>query len=152
MPKPGEFPIRENCDSTDPEEAFLWMFAALPGVSGGPLIMPVPYYRLVSKRLWDLGARPSEEPTLEWSAPSAQDPNWMTSPGHWVEAGSIPKLTEQDRARWAMARMSGQQKAELLEVLEGGVPFPDSPSGRVAGSLSEGQRVVVLSVLREAAG
>jgi hypothetical protein len=151
MPAKGEFPTRENCNPNDPEEAFLWMFAGLPHVKGAPLIMPIEYYRAVSKRLWDLGARPSDEPTLEWVPPSATEPNWLTSPGRWVPAGTGPRRTEHDEAKQAVARMSMQQKAELfkvLEALEAGEPLPDSPAGRVVNTLSFEQREVVLSVLR----
>lgn len=148
----GEFPTRENCNPNDPEEAFLWMFAALPHVRGAPLLMPVDYYRQVSKRLWELGARPVEEPTLEWVAPSANEPHWLTSPGRWVPAGQGPKRSESDLARDAVARMSRQQKAELRMALEDfadGKPLPDSPAGRVINTLSFEQREIVLSVLRE---
>lgn len=152
MPAKGVFPTRANCDLNDPEEAFLWMFAALPHVRGAPLIMPIEYYRQVSKRLWDLGARPSAEPVLEWVPPSATEPHWLTSPGRWVPAGEGPKRTERQEAKDAVARMSLQQKTELLKVLEAleaGDPLPDSPSGRVVNTLSFEQREVVLSVLRE---
>lgn len=149
MPEAGVFPTRENCDPTDPAEAFLWMFVAPPGVRGASLMLPIGYYRLMSERLWQLGARPVEEPTLEWVPPSANDPNWLTSPGSWVPAGTAPKPTEAEQARAAMARMSGQQKLELLTVLSAGEPYPDSPSGRVAESLSKEQRAVVLAALRE---
>jgi hypothetical protein len=148
----GEFPTRANCDPTNPTEAFLWMFAALPHTRGAPLIMPIEYWRAVSERLWDLGARPVEDPVLEWIAPTATDPNWLTSPGRWVPAGEGPKRSERDEARDAVSRMSMQQKAELLkvlEVLDSGGPLPDSPSGRVVNTLSFEQREVVLSVLRE---
>lgn len=151
MPSRGEFPTRENCDPNNPEEAFLWMFAALPHVRGAPLIMPIDYYRLVSKRLWELGARPMAEPELEWVAPSATEPHWLTSPGRWVPAGTAPKLTEDDEARNAVAKMSRQQKAELrlaLEQLEAGEQLPDTPAGRVVNTLSFRQREVVLAVLR----
>ena len=73
------FPTRENCNPDNPEEAFLWMFVALPHVKGGPLMMPVEFYRLVSKRLWELGARPVEEPTLQWVAPMATE-YWSLAP------------------------------------------------------------------------
>jgi hypothetical protein len=151
MPRKGEFPTRDNCDPNDPEEAFLWMFAALPHVRGAPLIMPTEYYRAVSKRLWDLGCRPTQEPTLEWVAPSATEPHWLTSPGRWVSACSAPKRTEQDDARHAIANMSMQQKAELLKVLEdleAGEPLADTPAGRVVNTLTFHQRDVVLEVLR----
>lgn len=147
----GDFPTRDNCDPNDPEEAFLWMFAALPHVKGAPLIMPVEYYRAVSKRLWDLGARPVQEPTLEWVAPTATEPHWLTSPGRWVPAGTRPVRSEQDEAKDAVAKMSLQQKAELLkalEALEAGDTLPDTPAGRVVNTLSFHQREIVLSVLR----
>ena len=151
MPRKGEFPTRENCDPTNPREAFLWMFAALPHVKGAPLIMPISYYEEISQRLWDLGARPTEEPTLEWVAPTATEPHWLTSPGRWVPAGTAPKRTEQDEARDAISRMSMQQRAELfkvLEALEAGGQIPDTPAGKVVNTLSFEQREVVLAVLR----
>lgn len=155
MLHPSEFPTRQNCDPNEPSEFALWAFVALPGVNGAPLIMPMSYYRLVSQRLWDLGFRQVEEPTLEWVPPTASDPNWITSPGKWVPAGSVPKPSDEEQAQAAMTRMTGQQKAELLAALEQGMTsgvFPDSPSGRVAESLSARQRQVVLQVLREQKG
>lgn len=151
MPRKGDFPTRENCDRNDPEEAFLWMFAALPHVKGAPLIMPIEYYRQVSKRLWDLGARPVEDPVLEWVPPSATEPHWITSPGRWVPAGTGPKRTELDEAKDAVARMSMQQKAELfkaLKSLEDGEPLPDTPAGKVVNTLNFEQRDMLLEVLR----
>lgn len=148
MPGPTQFPTRRNCDSANPEEAFLWMFAALPGVNGAPLIMPIEYYRLVSKRLWDLGCRPVEEPTLEWIPPSSCDANWMTSPGRWVEAGTGPRQTEEDEARAAIDQMTSQQRRELLDVLLAGEPFPETPSGRAVMGLIPRQREIVLKVLQ----
>lgn len=151
MPRKGDFPTRENCDPNDPEEAFLWMFAALPHVKGAPLIVPIEHYRDVSKRLWDLGARPVEDPVLEWVPPSATEPHWITSPGRWLPAGSGPKRTERDEAKDAVARMSMQQKAELFKVLQGlldGEPLPDTPAGKVVNTLNFEQRDVLLEVLR----
>jgi hypothetical protein len=127
------------------------MFAGLPLVKGAPLIMPIEYFRHVSKRMWDLGARPAAQPTLEWVAPSATEPNWLTSPGRWVPAGETPKRSERDQARDGIARMSLQQKAELLKALNAD-ELPDTPAGRVAQSLSEEQRRVVLEVLQEVSG
>jgi len=152
MPLDGDFPTRDNCDPTNPEEAFLWMFAALPHVKGAPLLMPIAYYRQISKRLWELGARPVEEPTLEWVAPTSTEPHWLTSPGRWVPAGTAPKPTEEDEAAAAVAKMSRQQKAELkhaLEALADGGVLPDTPAGRVVNTLSFHQREVVLAVLQK---
>lgn len=149
----GDFPTRANCDPHDPEEAFLWMFAAMPMVKGAPLLMPIDYWRHMSKRLWDLGCRPTEKPTLEWIPPTATDPNWLTSPGRWVPAGTAPKLSEDEEAALAVGRMAQQQKAELYSCLckwEVGEELPDSPSGRVAATLSDHQKKVVLKVLRNA--
>jgi hypothetical protein len=84
-------------------------------------------------------------------APSATEPNWLTSPGRWVPAGEAPKRSVHDQARDGIARMSLQQKAELLKALKAD-QLPDTPAGRVAQSLSEQQRRVVLEVLEEVSG
>ena len=147
----NDFPRKDNCDPTNPYQAFLWMFVALPMQRGGALVMPIDYMQIVSKRLWDLGCRPVEEPTLEWVAPTATEPNWMTSPGKWVPAGSAPQISEEDAAASALERMPMQQQAELfaaLQAWENGEEFPDTPAGQVAAALSEGQKATVLKVMR----
>lgn len=146
-----DFPRRENCDPTDPFQAFLWMMVALPMQNGGALIMPIDYMQMVSKRLWDLGCRPVEDPVLEWVAPTATEPNWMTSPGKWVPAGTAPKISEESAAASALEQMSIQQRAELfaaLQAWEAGDDLPDTPAGTVASALSDGQKETVLKVLR----
>lgn len=109
------FPVRENCDPANPSQAFLWMLVALPGQNGAQLIMPVDYLQLVSKRLWDLGARPVEEPTLKYQRPAATDPHWMTAPGRWVDPGEEPPA--QRPARRALDALTSPQRAELLAEL-----------------------------------
>lgn len=143
----AEFPRRETCDPNDPYEFALWAFVAMPGVRGAPLVMPADYWREMSKRLWDLGFRHVEEPTLEWVPPSASEPNWITSPGRWVPAGSGDQRSDEEKARDAVEKMTAQQRDELFGVLSAGEPFPDSPSGLVAQALSPRQREVVLRVL-----
>lgn len=152
----GEFPLRENCDPNDPEECFLWMFAALPGQNGGQFIMPIDYFRKVSQRLWELGVRPVEEPLLEYVPPSASEPNWATSAGRWVEAGSIPDEDKQRRAvASAVARMGHQQKVELhkaLQAWEAGEPIPSTRAGDVVNSMVEREPhllPITLTVLRD---
>lgn len=151
MPRPGEFPTRANCDPDDPEEFALWAFVALPNVKGAPLIMPVEFYRQVSKHLHELGFRHVEAPEKEWVPPSANDPHWATSPGRWVPAGSVVR-SEEDEAREAVAKMSQPQQAALFKVLEtweAGEPLPDTPAGRAVNTLTFAQREVILTVLRE---
>lgn len=120
-PKPPkhfpQFPTRDNCDPTNPQEAFLWMLVALPGQNGAQLAMPVDYLQLVSERLWQCGARPVEEPTIKYQKPSATDPHWMTSPGCWTDLTTPDPVPRP--AREALDRLSLQQRAELLrELLE----------------------------------
>ena len=81
---PYYIPLRENCDPTNPYQAFLWMLVALPNVAGAQLLMPIDWLQLVSKRLWDLGARPVEEPTLTYRAPPNMDARIAGQPGDWV--------------------------------------------------------------------
>ena len=155
MPAKGVFPTRENCDPNDPEEAFLWMFAALPGTNGGQLIMPIDYFRKVSKRLWDCGCRPTEEPTLEYVPPTAADANWATSAGSWVEAGSVSDTDKQRAAiEAAVARMGHQQKVEFFKALqawESGAVLPDTKAGQVVGNMVDSEPhllPITLAVLR----
>lgn len=89
--KEDVFPTRENCDPTKPDEMFWWMFASLPGMNNAFFLMPIIYYRLVSQRLYDLGARikcdncgHSAEPTLKLQIPNSGDRHWMSGQGKWV--------------------------------------------------------------------
>jgi hypothetical protein len=115
-PFPHGFPLRQNCDPKDPYQAFLWMLVALPGQQGGQLVMPVGYLQLVSKRLWDLGARPVEEPTLKYRKPGNLAPNWLTSPGDWVSLDT-PDDDPRTPARKAADSLVPLQKAELIREL-----------------------------------
>lgn len=110
------FPTRENCDPDNPEEAFLWMLVALPYQEGGQLVMPPPYLRMVSKRLWDCGARPAADPSIRYEPPTGVEPNWMTAPGTWVPADlpAQPRYTAVD----VVAGLNSQQKAEFKAALE----------------------------------
>jgi len=110
------FPTRENCDPTNPYQAFLWMLVALPYQNGGQLVFPVDYLQLVSKRLWDCGVRPSVEPTVRYQKPSNADPNWLSNPGKWVDA-STPQQDSQRPVEKAVDGLVGQQQAELAREL-----------------------------------
>jgi Protein of unknown function (DUF2744) len=95
IPVPDSFtdnalPTIDNCDPDNPYQMFLWCFVALPMVSGAPLIMPIDYYQLVSKRLYDLGIMRkcrkcgfSIHPTLKYVPPQQTNPNMWYSPGSW---------------------------------------------------------------------
>ena len=81
---PHAFPFRENCDPNNPYQAFLWMLVALPNMPGGQLLMGSDYLQLISQRLWLLGARPAEPPTLKYRPPQGRDGWWRGIPGDWV--------------------------------------------------------------------
>lgn len=116
------FPTRENCDLNDPKEMFLWMLAALPGVRGAQLVMPVSYNMTVSEHLHECGAQLAcrscgymADPVKKYQPPSATEAHWLTSPGRWVSLDT-PDVKPHP-AREVLGRMSSQQKAELLELL-----------------------------------
>lgn len=149
-------PTRQSCNLSNPEEAFLWMFVALPYVRGGAMILSEAAYRRDSEHLWDLGARPVEEPTLEYVPSSMAQPDWATSAGKWVPVGTF---SAQERERLevesSIARLHLNQKAELyaaLEAWESGRELPDTKAGLVVRNMlnSEPQLVpLALTVLRE---
>ena len=110
------FPTRDNCNPDDPEEAFLWMLVALPYQQGAQLVMPISYLRFISKRLWECGARPVSEPIIKYRPPTGSEPNWMTSPGRWVDVGEeLPEPTPMSKA---VAALTQPQRAELLAELQ----------------------------------
>ena len=113
---PNGFPTKENCDPTNPYQAFLWMLVAMPYMKGAQLVLPVDYLQFVSKRLWDCGVRPVEEPTIKYQKPAATDPNWLTSPGSWVDADT-PERDAVRPVEAAVDSLVNQQQAELLKEL-----------------------------------
>lgn len=112
-----DFPLRENCDPNNPEEAFLWMLVALPQQNGGQLVMPVTYLRQVSRRLWDCGARPAAEPTIRYVRPPGNGPHWLTNPGTW-----LPRTADEPAGRPGVhdfvAALTAEHRAELLAALQ----------------------------------
>lgn len=116
------FPTRENCNLDDPKEMFLWMLAALPGVRGAQLVMPVSYNMMVSEHIHECGGQLAcracghmADPVKKYQPPSATEPHWLTSPGRWVPLDT-PDVKPHP-AREVLGRMSTQQKSELLELL-----------------------------------
>ena len=114
MDHPAEFPLRENCDPNNPEEAMLWMLVALPSQKGAPLLMPVEYLRMMSKRLWDCGARPSADPVIKYRPPNGREPHWMVAPGTWVPVDEPDPPRQTTKEAWD--KLSWQQKAELRAI------------------------------------
>jgi hypothetical protein len=93
-------PLRENCDLNNPRQRFLWMYTALPGIKGAPLLMPVDYWEMVSWRQCVLGAGIVGEPGLKYVPPPT-----MANP--WTASG-----------RWADLSEPEEQRATLAEVME----------------------------------
>jgi hypothetical protein len=77
-------PTRENCDLDNPRQRFLWMFVALPGVVGAPLITVVEYWEHVSYHLVECGARLGGERLKKYQPPTSSVINPYTAAGKWV--------------------------------------------------------------------
>lgn len=110
--KVPEFPTIDNCDVNNPEEFALWALVGLPGQKGAPLPMPEAGLRLVSRRLWQLGFRyHPDKRELKYRKPRSSDPNWLTSPGTWVD---INEPDEDDPSAEEIAKsLSSEAKAAL---------------------------------------
>jgi hypothetical protein len=115
---PHGFPTRENCDPTNPYQAYLWALVAMPYQKGAQLVLPVDYLQFVSKRLWDCFGPPNPdwEPTIKYQPPLNTDPNWLTSPGKWVDA-SEPDRDPRRPVEKAVDNLVSQQQAELAREL-----------------------------------
>ncbi|WP_157110613.1 phage gene 29 protein family protein [Nocardia anaemiae] len=116
MSSDGQFPTRDNCDPTDPEEAFLWMLVGLPGLKGAPLLLPIQHLRQVSRRLWDCGARPVEDPVIKYRPPRAGDPHWLASPGTWADIDD-PDPEDVFDIRQFVAELPLRQRQQLAAAL-----------------------------------
>lgn len=121
-------PLRDNCDLTNPRQAFLWMYTAMPGLKGAPLPLPTEYFETLSWRQWILGARPAAEPQLKYRPPKNMVADRWTAQGEWVD------LSEPDAPRPTMAdivaKLPQQDRAELKQVILGklGVEDVQDPS------------------------
>ena len=129
----GGFPTRENCDLDDPREMFLWMLAALPGVRGAQLVMPVGYNMAVSEHLWECGARLSGAAVKKYVVPSGSEPHWLTSAGRWVPVGEV--VESGPSAADVVAGLGVAERVALLEALQAssGANRPVPGSGVTAG-------------------
>ncbi|WP_157224903.1 phage gene 29 protein family protein [Nocardia thailandica] len=144
----GEFPTRATCNPNCPEEAFLWMYAGLPGMRGAPLVFPIEYLRQVSRRQWDCGARPVDsvipgEVIIKYQRPKVGDPHWLTNPGVWVDVNDperdqfdvkeFVKSLPQDAKRQLAEAMGFDPRAavpdhQLVEAYEPAVPQTGRPT------------------------
>lgn len=108
-------PTRDNCDPTNPKEAFLWMLVAGPGVNGGPMFNSIPLMMMWSEHFWECGARPVEEPVKKYQQATGDEPNWSTTPGRWVSPDT-PDI-EVDPVLEAIAPLNIPQRAALFRAL-----------------------------------
>jgi Protein of unknown function (DUF2744) len=116
------FPTRENCDLDDPREMYLWCLVALPGMNGGPLILPVEYLMMMSEHIFETAGPVKcehcghvHDPVKKYRPPSSQEPNWATSPGRWVDAKEPDPPRQPAKEVWGDLHML--QKAELVDAI-----------------------------------
>ncbi|MGX6508293.1 translation initiation factor IF-2 N-terminal domain-containing protein [Rhodococcus sp. SJ-2] len=122
----GELPTQENCDPNDPEEAFLWMLIAMPGMKGAPVPFPIEYLREVSKRIWNCGARPGIEPQAEWyHPPQSGDISPMFAAGEWKPEPPVHERPDIDITKLSKV-MQDEIRRQALE-LEGEPAPQQSP-------------------------
>ncbi|MGW3545901.1 translation initiation factor IF-2 N-terminal domain-containing protein [Nocardia niigatensis] len=120
-------PLRENCDAQNPRQAFLWMFVAMPAMKGAPLMLPTEYWEMQSWRMWVLGARPADEPTMKYQAPASVTANQWQAAGKWVSLDT-PEPMRKTIAEM-MRELPQHERAEIrAAVLDGfGLGDGDKP-------------------------
>src|SRR5699024_1509346 len=101
----------------DPEEMFLWMFSALPGMEEqAPMLVPPQIARKWSQRLYDAGDRfHPEEQGIKY-VPLAGQAHWFSDTG----SSMVPfdeVLGSDDTAPY-ISHMSSAEKRELVKRLE----------------------------------
>lgn len=80
-------PTLQNCNLENPRQTFLWMFTAMPGVVGAPLMLGADYWELVSFHLVELGARLTDDRIKKYRASDSSMLNRWTAAGSWVDVG-----------------------------------------------------------------
>jgi hypothetical protein len=111
-------PLRENCDLDNPRQKFLWMFTAMPGMRGAPLMMPAEYWEMQSWRMCVLGADVVNEPTQKWQAP-VNTVNPHMAAGQWVDldAAEPERKTLADMVRELPQKDRADIRAAVLEQM-----------------------------------
>lgn len=144
-----DFPLQENCDPNDPEEAFLWQLVGPPGMKGAPLPFPVVYLRQVSKRLWDTGARPGVgEQLIEYHRPPTGDTNALFASGEWKKMGQKKAPVVDLDVREFSSDIRREMARQLLD--NGDIPLPPPESG-LSAPVPEGEVPVFAERIRVAA-
>lgn len=120
-------PTRENCDLDNPRQKFLWMFTAMPGMKGAPLMMPAEYWEMQSWRMCVLGGGITGEPGQKWQAP-ANTLNPHMAAGTWVDldAPEPNHKTINDLVR----ELSQKDRADLRVAILEQMGFEDSHGDR----------------------
>ncbi len=124
-------PLRANCDLDNPRQKFLWMFTAMPGVKGAPLMLPTEYYELVSWRLCVLGAGITGDPQLKYQA-SGDIMNPWNAAGKWVSADEPdpPRKTLAESIEALPAADKAEIKNYVLDKMGIGNEQPEIPMGQ----------------------
>ena len=110
-------PLQHDLNMNDPEEMFLWMFNALPGMEEqAPMLVPPQIARKWSQRLYDAGARfHAEEQGIKYVPPAGQA-HWLSGTGgRWVPIDE--ELGAEDTTP-DISHLSLAEKRELVKRLE----------------------------------
>lgn len=109
----SDIPTFENVDPNDPEEFALPAFVGMS--DDAPMVLPVSYWRKVCKRLWDLGFRQAEEPTIKWRMQARDPANPMPMmAGQWVP---IDEPDDHSKAAEVLDRMRPEAFDALVDEM-----------------------------------
>ncbi|MCK2200174.1 phage gene 29 protein family protein [Corynebacterium callunae] len=130
-------PLQQDCDLSDPEEMFLWMFTALPGMEEqAPMLVPPAWGRKWSKRMFDAGSRfHPEEQTIKYIPPAQGSSILYAGSGRWVPLGE--PLTELE-ATPVIDHLTRFEKRALVKKLQAEGFIPD---GAVVDSAEDSAEV-----------
>lgn len=121
---PDTFPTRENCDLSNPEEMFLWMFIGAPKITGGALPFPTAYLRMLSKHFHELGAMVQcpacgHEPgsTKHLEMPAHGGVHQLYNPPLWKDGPYPEHGTAADKLDLIVENMAPYDRSMLIKKL-----------------------------------
>lgn len=123
-------PQLSNCDLENPRQTFLWMFTAMPGVVGAPLMLGADYWELVSFHLVELGARLTGDRIKKYRPSDSSMLNRWTAAGSWVDVSEPdpdPETLKDIVKAMPQADQMALRKVVTSELgLDGVEPLPPS--------------------------
>ncbi|WP_433660802.1 phage gene 29 protein family protein [Nocardia sp. CA-128927] len=127
----GAFPTVDNCNPHCPSEAFVPYLVGLPGMRGASMAVPIAGLRQWSQRLWDGGARRTEQAVTWYWPPKAGELNPLFAAGEWKDEPPPADWTTEVDIEKLSGAMQTELQRQFAEREQAAAPPPQRPHAYV---------------------